>query len=593
MTLRPYQQEAHDAIVSWVRKSRAPCCIEAATGAGKSHIISAVAATIHDVSGGKNILCLAPSAELVKQNCEKYRSTGAKASIFSASAGEKSMRHPVIFGTPLTVKNRIGRFKDIAAIIVDEAHGMTPTIREIIEAIRAINPNVRVIGLTATPYRMNTGYIFATWPNGKPVSESQTVDPYFGACVFQIRAKPLIEAGYLTPPVLGAIGAEGYQTLHMTLDAKGNFRDEDVDRAYHGQGRKTSAIIADIVEKSRNRHGVMIFAATVQHAKECLDSLPASLSAIVTGETPAREREAILKAFKARKIKYLVNVSVLTTGFDAPHVDVVAMLRATESVGLLQQIIGRGLRLSDGKVNCMILDYAENIDRHCPDGDIFAPEIKVRVKGDGSEGLSCVCPMCDTENVFSARPNDTGYEISKDGYFLDLDGNKVETDAGPVPAHYGRRCQAKHLVAGDLIQCDYRWTSKECPSCGADNDIAARYCSSCRSEIVDPNEKLKIDFKAFKRDPTNKQTDEVLSWSVIPSISRSGAPVDKVKVSTPYRSFTYWVMKEPRHSLGIADRAKLDALGGLPPKTVTYKKDDETGFYRVFGYNGKADEIPS
>jgi DNA repair protein RadD len=593
MTLRPYQQEAYDAIMSWVRKSREPCCIEAATGCGKSHIIAAVAHAIHEISKGKNVLCLAPSAELVKQNCEKYRATGNKSSIFSASAGEKSLRYPVVFGTPLTVKNRIGRFKDIAAIVIDECHGLTPTIREIIDAIRAHNSNVRVIGLTATPYRMNTGYIFATWPDGRPVSETMTVEPYFGACVYRVRAKPLIEAGYLTQPVLGKRGADGYSTLHMRLDAKGNFSEEDVDRAYHGQGRKTAAIIADIVDKSRDRQGVMIFAATVQHAKECLDSLPGSLSALVTGETPAKERAAILEAFKARKLKYLVNVSVLTTGFDAPHVDVIAMLRATESVGLLQQIIGRGLRISDGKVDCMILDYAENIERHCPDGDIFSPEIKVKVKGGDAEGITCKCPDCGAENLFTGRPNDEGYEVSEDGYFLDLDGNKVETDAGPVPAHYGRRCQAKHLVAGDLVQCGYRWTFKTCVSCGEDNDIAARYCSKCRSEMVDPNEKLKIDFKAFKRAPTNRQTDEVLSWEVIPSVSRSGAPIDKVMVSTPFRSFTMWIMKEPTHPIGISERANLNRLGGQPPKTITYQKDPDSGFYRVFGYNGKPDEIPS
>ena len=95
--LRPYQQKAHDQIIDWIRRTTEPCCIEAATGAGKSHIIAALAETVHRISNGKHILCLAPSAELVIQNSEKYEATGNKFSIFSASAGSKSLRHPVEF----------------------------------------------------------------------------------------------------------------------------------------------------------------------------------------------------------------------------------------------------------------------------------------------------------------------------------------------------------------------------------------------------------------------------------------------------------------------------------------------------------------
>ena len=118
MTLRPYQQAAHDAAWTHAKTSLDPCLIEAATGAGKSHIIAALAENIHSHTG-KRVLCLAPSAELVVQNREKYLASGHKASMFSASAGAKELRHPVVFGSPLTVKNRISRFKDgYAAVIV-------------------------------------------------------------------------------------------------------------------------------------------------------------------------------------------------------------------------------------------------------------------------------------------------------------------------------------------------------------------------------------------------------------------------------------------------------------------------------------------
>ena len=131
--LRDYQQTAHDAILKWIRKTSEPCCIEAATGAGKSHIIAALAETVNRISNGKHVLCLAPSAELVIQNSEKYEATGNKFSIFSASAGSKSLRHPVVFGTPLTVANRIRKFgSQFAMVIIDECHGMTPTIKKLL-----------------------------------------------------------------------------------------------------------------------------------------------------------------------------------------------------------------------------------------------------------------------------------------------------------------------------------------------------------------------------------------------------------------------------------------------------------------------------
>lgn len=596
MNLRPYQQEAVDAIMSWVRRSTEPCLIEAATGAGKSLLVADIARQVHE-SSGKRVLCLAPSAELVTQNREKFLATGNPASIFSASAGGISLRHPVVFGTPLTVKNKIQRFgSDFAMVILDECHGLTPTIKTIIDNIKAKNPRLRIVGMTATPYRMREGYIYKLRPDDTPVPEHETQDPYFTKLVYEIGARMLIEQGYLTAPVMGKLNAQGYQTLHMALNSRGQFDQADIDQAYHGQGRKTAAIIADVVAQSRDRRGVMIFAATVQHAKECMASLPPGLSAIVTGETKAEERRSIIERFKAQEIKYVVNVSVLTTGFDAPHADVVAMLRATESVGLLQQIIGRGLRLYDGKDDCLILDYAENIDRHCPDGDIFSPQVQAGpVKGE-IVTIKAVCETCGTQNEFTARKNEDGFGMDESGYFLDLDGERIQTEHGFMPAHYGRRCQGMSRQPDGLYaQCSGRWTFKECPHCGAENDIAARYCSDCRGEIVDPNEKLRLDFKALKRDPTNVQTDEVLDWKVSDNVSAKGNETWRIDWTTPYRSFSTWVMKAPTNQQALSDKEKLVwASQNLEkmPLTVTYQKDPNTKFYRIIAYNKEADRAP-
>ena len=602
MTLRPYQSEAVDAALSFMRRSVSPFCIEAATGAGKSHIIAETASRIHAMTG-KRVLCLAPSAELVTQNREKYLATGAKASMFSASAGGKDLRHPVVFGSPLTVKNHISRFKKpgadgYAMVILDEAHGITPTVRGIIDAMKDANPNLRVFGTTATPYRLGSGWIFARHPDGRINGEDVARDPYFTDCVYQIGARSLIEQGFLTPPVIGQIGAEGYDTSGLALNSRGQFDAAAVDQAYHGHGRKTAMIVADVVAQSRNRHGVMFFAATVQHAQEVMASLPPELSALVTGETPKAQRDSILRRFKDRRIKYLVNVAVLTTGFDAPHVDVIAILRKTESVGLLQQIIGRGLRLSSGKADCLVLDYTSNLDDHCPDGDLFAPVIKASKGGEGGGGIKACCPDCGYENQFTANPQYLEYNLDDAGYILDLDGRQVMSDHGPISGHFGRRCLGlvQAVPRGEWIRCGYRWTFKPCPHCEAENDISARYCCRCKGEIIDPNEKLAIEFKAMKKDPTKMQTDEVVSMSCRDTVSQSGNQTMRVEFVTTYRQFTVWFQKEARNTRGIMEyEAFMGATEGgtKQPRTVTYQKDAGSMFYRIFAYNRSADVDPA
>lgn len=595
MTLRPYQQDASDAAVAWMRQSIEPACIEAVTAAGKSHVIADMALRIHDMTG-KRVLCLAPSAELVVQNRSKMLATGTPASMFSASAGVKDLRHPIVFGSPLTVKNRISRFQDgYAMVVLDECHGISPTVRGIIEEMRAGNPNLRVIGLTATPYRLGSGYIFRQWPDGIVNDDTRAREPYFTKCVYRITGPDLIAQGYLTRPVIGETGAEHYDTSGLALNSRGQFDAAAVDRAYHGHGRKTAAIVADVVARSRDRMGVMLFAATVRHAEEVMASLPPDLSAMITGDTPKAERASIIARFKARRLKYLVNVSVLTTGFDAPHVDVIAILRKTESVGLLQQIIGRGLRLHDGKTDCLVLDYTDNIETHCPDGDPFAPEVKAGKGGGDNEGLKCLCPDCGYENCFPAKPDTLDYAKDANGYCLDLTGHRVETEWGPLPGHFGRRCWGMVQVpGGKMDRCGYRWTSRECPVCMAANDIAARYCAECKGEIVDPGEKLRFEFRAMKKDPTQPQCDEVVEVRFVRGVSQRGADTVRAEWTTPYRKLTTWHMPHAPHAKGRRDWdrfAMATADGTIPPRSISYVKEP-SGFYRALAFNAEPDHAP-
>jgi DNA repair protein RadD len=332
-----------------------------------------------------------------------------------------------------------------------------------------------------------------------------------------------------------------------------------------------------------------------------MESLPPESSRIITGGTKKKERELIINQFKAMTFKYLVNVSVLTTGFDAPHVDVVAVLRATDSAGLFQQIIGRGLRLHDKKENCLILDYAENIERHCPSGDIFDPKIKNPTIKKG-EPAQIECPSCNYQNLFALRQNPEEFDYNKYGYFIDLAGNQIETEDGPMPAHFGRRC---NYVSNIGDRCEYRWTTKECIECGAENDIAARKCQTCKAILVDPNEKLQIEYKRIKSDPYEISTDKVLSWTCKEHCSQAGNITLRVDYTTDYRTFSVWYLPRKQllwHSLcsvvfgkeapDVETFVKYWKLGVMP-RTITCKRDKGTKFFTVFDHNRPEDAPPS
>lgn len=543
MALRPYQQAAADAVVCHTKKRLDPCLLELATGAGKSHIVAALAEFFAEAAPTKRVLCIAPSQELVEQNHEKYTSNGFMASIYCSSSGQKCLRQQVIFASPRTAIGGAAQIAHlgISAIIIDEAHGMTPTVIELIEKIKNYefggkrpNERTRVIGMTATPYRTKTGYIYAVDGSGHDDTINEldaAIYPYFGRLLYKITVPELTAGGFLSPVIIGDNdGALSYDTSELVVNSGGAFTAKSVSKTFNGN-TKTEKIINKVVgiTEEKNRKGAMIFASTISHAHEICGYLPDGQWRVVTGTTKKAERREILADFKAKTFKYIVNVDVLTTGFDAPHVDLIAILRATESPGLLQQMIGRGLRIDPQKSECIFLDYAENISRHGLESDLFSPEIRAgKISGGGAE-ISVTCPCCLITGQKKRRSDDMYKGLAHDRYgnFLisgteepteyDADGKPCEwrgetlmmhvidpsnkDEFGefglkeiPVPAHYSRRCAnpEAHIIGGVPIPCTHRYSLKICPECFAENDIAARHCIKCRVRMVDPNKKLSL-----------------------------------------------------------------------------------------------------
>lgn len=601
MKLRYYQKAADEASIDWMKKSTEPALIEAFQGAGKSLIIASIAKKVREMSG-KYVLCLVPSATLLKQNAEKFKALGEHVSMFSASLKSKSLRYPCVLATPMSVKNSLDKFKiQFSAVILDEAdRSLTPTILYIIDKLREKNPNLRVLGLTGTPFTMNGGYIYRLTVDGKAWPDTKAKDPYFAKQVYKIGRRELTEEGFIVPIEFGEISAERYDTESLALNSMNKFDSKEVDRVFVGQGRKTASIVADAVNRALPGGRVIFFAATIQHAKEVFASLPAWNSAIVTGDNEKEVKDEI-KKYKAGEKRYIVCVNMLTVGFDDPGTHTIVVMRKTESSALYLQIIGRTVRpiYADGydletkegrlasiaaspKKYGLILDYTDNPDFHFVDHDIDSPKISAKKASGGGEGLNVICPDCGTENEFTARPNPDGFMKDKYGFFLDLMGERIDTPYGPMPSHMGRRCFGMQLVLGKLERCLYRWSPKKCPHCFADNDIAARYCIECKGEIVDPNNSLIDTYKPSVRDPYQQQTERVIAWHTKKAKSKKDEDMLVVNYITENKKLViFYLVRRPEY----AELVKATNGGETMPRYLTYIKDVKTGYYRALGYN--------
>lgn len=617
LTPRDYQIEAHDAVIAEWKRTIVPCLVEAATGAGKSLIIAMLAETLHTLSKGRRVLCLAHTSDLVQQNAEKFAACGVPFSIYSASIA-KDLSGMVIFATEgsfkAVAKKMAGQF---AGVILDEAHRIVPTVIKIIDDLRAGNENLRVVGLSATPYRLGTGFVVAQDPKGKNFPEHQARDPYFGRMVYSIQAPYLIKRGYLTPPVMSGTQAEGYDTSGLKEGADGAFSRATVEAAFEGWGRKTAAIVDDVLQQAVGRSGVMWFAATVQHAKEIMASLPPETSRMIGGDTNTKpeERKRLVADYKAGRYRHLVSVGTMTTGVDFTHVDCIAILRATESVSLMQQIIGRGLRLHPGKSDCLVLDYGGNITRHCPDGNIFKPEIEAQYQKAGEDRIEAKCEWCGFTNLFTPRPNDNESEIDENGYFVSETGARMmqevyadkeqeETKEVPIPAHFGRRCYGSVIKRYQVERCGYFWTFKECHGCGHENDISARYCQSCKTELVNPNDKLEFKeeqlrkaFAELIKDKFATKTHEVVLMETRNSISKSGEKmvVAEFCLANGKKEFIEKFFFLPEKMTEFHQRQwdflmENTSRGYIAPRTITYKKDKKSGFNRLISFNEDTDK---
>jgi len=360
-----------------------PCAV-LPTGAGKSHIVAYLCKDAVQTWPETRILMLTHVKELIEQNAQKMREhwRNAPMGIYSASIGKKQLGEPITFAGIQSVRNRAEEIGHIDLIIIDECHLINHKdeggYRKLINDLLEINPQLRVIGLTATPWRLGHGRI------------DEGEETIFDGLVEPVTIEELIYKGFLAPLKskitsekldVSDVGKRGGEYIESQLQKSVNKADVN------------ERVVSEVISLAGDRKAWLFFCTGIDHAQNISDILNRSgvVADVVTGKTSKKERERIIEEYKAGKIKALCNVGVLTTGFDYPDIDLIAMLRPTLSPSLYVQMAGRGLRPKSHTDHCLVLDFAGVVEKHGPITAVQAPERA----GKGGDAPIKVCEECD------------------------------------------------------------------------------------------------------------------------------------------------------------------------------------------------------
>jgi len=415
MTPRDYQIEAIDSLFSyWAEHTGNPVICQP-TGTGKSIVIAGFCCKALKQFPFTRILVLTHVKELIQQNYEKLLAMWpqAPAGIYSAGLKRKDIGKNIIFGGIGSVCNNEQNFGHVDLILIDECHTVSPKqqtqYRKTIARLTEVNPSLKVAGLTATPYRLGQGMII----------EEDGI--FTDICCEQTsleRFNEFFDEGYLCPLIPRATETQ-IDTSKVKLTA-GDFNKKQLVEAVDKESI-TRAAVEEMIKSGRDRNSWLIFAAGIEHTEHIAEMLNESgIDAVaVHSKSGDAVRDEATAAFKAGDIRALVNNGVFTTGFDHPGLDLIGVLRPTQSPGLWVQILGRGTRTdyaqgfdlstkegrlsaiaASPKKNCLVLDFAGNTKRLGPINDPQKP--KKRGKGPPGEMPAKLCE-CGTFNYCSAR----------------------------------------------------------------------------------------------------------------------------------------------------------------------------------------------
>ena len=356
--LRDYQQQASDAAVRFFKddKKKTNAIMVLPTGSGKSLVIADIAARLDG-----HVLVFQPSKEILEQNYKKLCSYGVlDCSIYSASFGRKEISR-ITFATIGSVINHPELFQHFKNIIIDECHLVNPRegmYKSFISMLKC-----KVIGLTATPYRLSSSLEFGSMLK----FITRTRPRVFSEVLYNVQISTLLDMGYLARVNYYQMSPAGWDENNLHVNTTGaDYTDKSVVKEY--ERVDLYGWLVSIVNRLLNnqktgikRKGILVFTRFLKEAERLTRSIPGT--AIVSGDTPKKERERIIEAFKSGEIPVVANVGVLTTGFDYPELDTVVMARPTMSLALYYQIVGRCIRPHPSKDCSWFIDLCGNVKR--------------------------------------------------------------------------------------------------------------------------------------------------------------------------------------------------------------------------------------
>ena len=382
-TLRDYQSRSISMLYDWFRQNSGHPCLVLPTGSGKSWIIAELCRDAITNWPDTRILMLTHVKELIEQDLDKLLALwpDAPVGVYSASIGRKELARPITFAGIQSIRGKADKIGHADLIIVDECHLISHKAeggyRKLIAELEAINPSLRVIGLTATPFRLGHGMI-----TDKPALFDDLVEP--------ATIEYLVYNGYLAP--LRSKLTDARLSVVGVHRRGGEYIESELQKAVD-KNDLNERVVQEVISLAGERKAWLFFCAGVQHAYHIRDALKEQgiAAETITGETSKKERERIISDYKSGKIQALTNANVLTTGFDYPDIDLIAMLRPTLSPGLYVQMAGRGLRPKSHTDHCLVLDFAGVVETHGPITAVEPPKKKGEKEG---EAPVKVCENC-------------------------------------------------------------------------------------------------------------------------------------------------------------------------------------------------------
>lgn len=412
MQLRYYQEEAVQSVFNYFVDSAGNPIVALPTGTGKSLVIGEFIRRACTIYNGTRILKLTHVKELIEQNHEKLMNLWptAPAGVYSAGLGRREINSQILYAGIASVAKHARRIGHVDLIIIDECHLVSPKgetqYRKLIADLKEINPYLKVIGLTATYYRLGQGLL--TDPGGifTDICYDMTKRQAFNK---------LVNEGYLAPLVTRRMDT------HLDADAAGvavhggEYNMKQL-QAVVDEDMITTQALSEALYRGSDRKHWLVFTTGVEHTEHVAEKLATmgEAATCVHSKMPAAERDKRIEDFKAGHYRMMVNNNILTTGFDFPGIDHIVVLRPTKSTSLWVQMLGRGTRPAPGKNDCLVSDFARNSEDLGPINDPVLPRKKKKGKKMGIAPVRC-CEACGGYNHASARTCDyCGAEFPRD-----------------------------------------------------------------------------------------------------------------------------------------------------------------------------------